>query len=360
MKIVFRKFNSKVELKSQRELFKECFPECINQSVITNEHYHWKFHTIAGDLKSAEYAAYSNSDLVGYYAALPYQYKLSGKVVKAAMVCDVMTSTKARGKGVFTQLGVFSTDEFSKTGFDFATGFPIRKEVIPGHLKAGWEKYFELPLYGKFIKSNAFLRQRNLEFCAPIFNFFLSVINRLTELIFLPKQGALKLETFSSDGLKNIHGLSQFYCEWSNQIGISLNKDMDFLKWRLGAPGKSYYLTVLRDGDRIVGVLIACEILREGVPCMGILDLAVLKSHYYYSNLLSQQITELAKQNGLEMLLVMASKKWYYKYKLHLNMFLPTPFKFHFICKNLSTSIQDNALRNSENWHLMWIDSDDL
>jgi len=360
MSIDFRKFDSKVELDVQRELFQECFPECIGTPVISKAHYNWKFHSKKGEMKSAEYTANSEEGILGYYAAIPYQYRFSGTIVNAAMVCDVMTGVKARGKGIFTKLGIYSTDEFAKQGFDFTTGYPIRKEVIPGHIKAGWEINFELPLYGRFIKFDSFLKKKGVAFLAPFLNFFLNCFTALFNFILLPRNSRLKLETFSSSSIDSIDGLCSFYAEWGTEIEISLIKDLDFLKWRLGAPEKSYFISTLRDENKIVGVLIAREVLKEGVPCMGILDISLLKTHYSYSNFLTNEIINVAKKNDKEMLLVMMSKSWFKKYKLFHNIFIKTPFKFYLIVKQLNAAINSEILKNEKNWHLMWIDSDDL
>ena len=360
MSIDFRKFDSKVELEVQRELFQECFPECIDTPVISNEHYNWKFHSKKGEMESAEFTANSEDGILGYYSAIPYHYKFSGKVVNAAMVCDVMTGVKARGKGIFTKLGIYSTDEFAKQGFDFTTGYPIRKEVIPGHIKAGWEINFELPLYGRFIKFNSFLKKKRIAFLAPFINFIWDFITGLLNVILLPRNNKLKLETFTSESIESINGLSEFYSDWGNEIEISLIKDLDFLKWRLGAPEKSYYITTLRDEKKIVGVLIAREVLKEGVPCMGILDISVLKTHYSYANFLTNEIINVAKKRDVELLLIMMSQSWLKKYKLSHNAFIKTPYKFYLIVKKLNTAINSALLKNEKNWHLTWIDSDDL
>jgi hypothetical protein len=360
MSIDFRKFDSKVELDVQRELFQECFPECIDTPVISKDHYHWKFHSKKGEMKSAEFTANSEDGILGYYSAIPYQYRFSGKVVNAAMVCDVMTGVKARGKGIFTKLGVYSTAEFAKLGFDFTTGYPIRKEVIPGHIKAGWEINFELPLYGRFIKFNSFLKKKKLEFLAPIFNLSFDFVTRVLNFILLPRNSKLKLETYTSDSIESITGLVEFYSAWGNEIEISLIKDLNFLKWRLGAPEKSYFISVLRYENKIVGVIIAREVLKEGVPCMGVLDIALLKTHHKYANLLTNEIIEVAKKHNLELLLVMISKSWFKKYKLSQNIFIKSPFKFYLIIKQLNAAINSSVLKNEKNWHLMWIDSDDL
>lgn len=360
MEIDFRKFDNKTALKVQRELFNECFPECIDTPLSSILHYHWKFHSKVGDKKSAEYTANSKQDILGYYAAIPYQYRFNGRIVNAAMVCDVMTGVKARGKGVFSKLGVYATNEFAKEGFDFTTGYPIRKEVIPGHIKAGWEINFELPLYGRFINFNAFLKKKKLAFLAPILNFFLSITTSILKRILVPKNKNLKLETVTSDKIETISGLSDFYTEWGNELEISLIKNLDFLKWRLGAPTQTYYISILRDQNKIVGVSIAREVLKEGVPCLGILDIAVIKSHHKYVGLLTTEIIKVAKNVNSELLLVMMSKSWFKKYKLQNLLFFKSPFKFYLIVKKLNPAINAEILNNEENWHLMWIDSDDL
>ena len=229
MSIDFRKFDSKVELEAQRELFQECFPECNDTPVISTAHYNWKFHSKKGEMKSAEFTANSEEGILGYYSAIPYQYRFSGKIVNAAMVCDVMTGVKARGKGIFTKLGIYSTDEFAKLGYDFTTGYPIRKEVIPGHIKAGWEINFELNLYGRFIKFNSFLKKRKLDYLAPLINVIWDFTIGLLNFVLLPRNNKLKVETINSEFIDSITGLSDFYTKWGNEIEISLVKDLDFL-----------------------------------------------------------------------------------------------------------------------------------
>jgi hypothetical protein len=39
------------------------------------------------------------------------------------------------------------------------TGYPIRPEVIPGHLKVGWSIVAKLPVYVKVVRTDALLIQ---------------------------------------------------------------------------------------------------------------------------------------------------------------------------------------------------------
>ena len=107
MELQFSEFKYPEELDNQRELFIDCFPETIGTSLVTKEHYKWKFKSFPSGLeaKSYEYTAYIGREMIGYYAAIPYEYVIQNKIVTSAMVCDVMTGIKARGKGVFTKIG---------------------------------------------------------------------------------------------------------------------------------------------------------------------------------------------------------------------------------------------------------------
>ncbi len=360
MDICFRKFDFKNELKVQRELFKECFPETIDTPKISNMHYLWKFQSKDTKNPSSEFVAYIDNEILGYYAAIPYYYRFKSDTLKVAMVCDVMTGIKARGKGVFTKLGVYSTLKLATEGFDISTGFPIRNAVLPGHLKAGWEKSIKLPLYGRFINSRSFLRNIKLGLMTPFLNLLICLFNNMMSLMFKRQNKLLNTFYTTSDNLDDLNRLSDFYKQWANDIPISLIKDEGFLKWRLGAPKSHYHIITLEENGHIIGILIAREIEKMGVSCMGILDLAILKNYYQYSGMLIKEIINVSKKTRNELLLIMLSKTWYKKYKLIFNGFLKTPYRFYFITKLFSGKISKDDATNEENWHLTWIDSDDL
>jgi hypothetical protein len=360
MELTLKTFNHAEELTVQRELFKECFPEAIGTSVISNEHYYWKFHSKKhSSLKSKEYAAYFEKDMIGYYAAIPYTYLYNGELINSAMVCDVMTGIKARGKGVFTKLGRYSTDELKEEGFDITTGYPVRPEVIPGHLKVGWEKTIKLPIYGRFISFTGFLKSKRLGIFAPPLNFSYTAFEKLIGLFKFSTKG-YTVDSYNSKETDGIPDLQNFYYEWQKEIPISLIKDNDFIKWRLGAPEISYHILTLKHKERIVGVLIAREFDKDGIPCMGILDISMLNGFYSKSKILLDKLVEISRMNKRELILVMISSHWKKKYKLSQSFFLRTPINFYLIVKNLSNKLGANEIKNDKNWHVMWLDSDDL
>jgi len=358
MKITINNFLYKESLSKQRVLFGECFPETIDTEIIKEAHYFWKFHSFPSNIHSYEFGAYAESDLIGYYAAIPYQYLIDNKIINVGMVCDVMTGVKARGKGLFTRMGEYSTTEMHKFGLTFTTGYPVRKEVIPGHLKVGWEIMHPLPLYIKFLSIKSVFKSKRIDFLSYPVNVLLNFYNSLLSLLISKK--AYDIEIYPSTELQKINGIEDFLTKWISEQPIALNKNTKFLKWRLGAPEKKYRIVVAKKNEKVIGYSIFSEIIKESIPCIAVLDISFLNGHSKSTGLIYSYISQFAKERKLESIIIMASKSIYKKHSMRKSGFIKSPYQFSFILKNLNQKFANKFLKNEDNWHLMWIDSDNL
>ena len=354
VELSFSHFDYNENLDQQRELFKDCFPETTGDTIQTEEHYLWKFHSFPAEHKSWEYISHIEDDLVGYYAAIPYKYKIGDKETSVAMVCDVMTSSKHRGKGIFTKMGDYSTRELAHD-VPFSMGYPIRKEVIPGHLKVGWNIPFSLPLYMKFIRFNSLFKGKNIGFLARPANIFLSLYN------FLVKTKSTANFSYSLDtNIDNIVDYDLFVKEWIKSVPNALQKDADFARWRYNAPKREYTFLSVRLAGKLVAFVSFRHIIKEGVPSYGILDYMVLPDYDSSHGFINKVLVSCARKNNVEAIMVMMSSFSATKYKLLKNGYIKSPFVFQLIIKNLTRKFSDEQLFNEKNWHLMWVDSDDL
>ena len=354
MELTFEKFNYKNNLSQQRELFKASFPETDGNTIQSKEHYMWKFHSFPNDIQSYEYASYIDSEMVGYYAALPYRYKIGSINTNLGMVCDVMTSPKHRGQGIFAKMGRFSTQDLAKY-VPFTIGYPIRNEVIPGHLKVGWKIAFPLPLYIKFFSTDSLLKARKLRILSPVFNFFLKVYNSM-----IKTKNSRRYISSVLDRIENVNGYEEFEAKWRSTNENCLIKDFEFVKWRYNAPERFYtYITISYMGN-IIGFVSYRKIIKDFIPSYGIVDYMVLPGYEDCHGLINSILKVEAEKDKVECLLCMMSRHSAKKYLLLRNGFLKSPFCFQLIIKNLSDSFKEAELFNESNWHLMWVDSDDL
>ena len=353
-----RTFDCEKELDEQRALFLDCFPETTGMPITTKLYYKWKFHSKPTTMPQHSYeyiALKDNEEMVGYYACIPYHYKIEDKEYDVGMVCDVMTSSKYRGAGIFTKLGFHATDEFAKEGLAFSTGYPIRKAPLPGHIKVGWKVMFDMPLYIRFLSANALLRERGYGWARFVVTPCVKMYNMLC---WKPNNKNVDIRIFNK--IDDVKGFVEFEKKWREGIKIALVKTMDFMKWRLSAPGKEYKFVCAYMKNKLVGMAIALPIVKEGVPSYGLVDFMVLPQHRECLNTLHNAIKKMAKENGKEAIMTMMSLPSQKKYKMIYNGFLRSPFIFHYIIKKFSSEISDELLKDVNNWELRFIDSDDL
>lgn len=353
MDFSFKEFDYRVDLDRQRELFKDSFPETAGDPIQSEKHYMWKFHSL-GTPPSWEYICENGSDMVGYYAALPYRYKIGNVKTYVGMVCDVMTSSGYRGKGIFTKLGRYSTQELSNH-VPFTMGYPIRPEVIPGHLKIGWDIAFDLPLYIKFLKSNSILNRYHLKLLYPLGNLFLKLYNSIV------RQNIGNEFSYSvSNSIDIIDDFESFVEKWQTNVDNALIKESSFYKWRFSAPSREYSFLTIKKGDDTVGLVVLRKIVKYDVPSLCLVDYMVTAGNEHCHGYINHCLKNIAREQKAEAIMTMMSKISAKKYKLFSNGFLKSPFTFKLIIKNLTNQFSKEQLFDENKWHLMWVDSDDL
>lgn len=354
MEIKTKYFNYINDLNKQRELFKDCFPETLGETIQEEKHYFWKFHSYPNNPRSFEYGAYLDNELIGYYAAIPYKYKIGKKIISAGMVCDVMTSSKYRGKGVFTKLGLYATNEMSNY-FPFITGYPIRKEVLPGHLKIGWINPFNLPLYINFLRLDSLLESKNIKFLKVPANGIIKTYNKIFKTI-----TNNNYKYIISNNINDIIDYDNFIKEWSKSVPNALIKSKEFIRWRYSAPERKYNFLSIYDNNKMIGFTAYRKIIRENIPSFGIIDFMVLPGYNKSCEFIINTLKKFAIRENVEAIITMMSKTSAKKYKLIKNGFFRSPYIFKLIIKILKDEYSNEELFNENKWHLMWVDSDDL
>ena len=297
--------------------------------------------------------------MAGYYAALPYPYLVHGERMTCGMVCDVMTSPRLRGKGVFTKLGAYSLGELEKDGVDFVTGYPRRAAVIPGHIKVGWHIAFRMPMYLLPLRLDSLLRTRKVGFLSGLANPVVAAVRGLTSLV-LPVAEGFEVKTLSPAAYFAEEDHASYQERWRSGKSVVLLKSQEFLEWRLGVSEVDYrVVTVHRKGELLgMSIVRACE--PEGVPSLAILDLTCVAEETNVLRAMRREWIRLAAEWNLETMLVAMSEFHAHRIGLRRLGFLRTPVVFEFILKRLSRQAQERLPSGPEDWHLMWIDSDDL
>lgn len=361
MTIEYRVFDATRDYASQRHLFRLSFPETAGTSVEGDAHQHWKFGAYPAAPASYQYVASETAGLVGYYAAIPYSYAVDGVPTTCAMVCDVMTHPDRRGKGIFTRIGHYATAELASQGLGFASGYPVRPEVIPGHLKVGWKQVQQLPVYMRVLGLRSLLPP-SLRFLAPA----LEPLAWLSQAWVFDRRDGYEAEVLDRRQFLERHAdgapgeYAAFLAAWTPPIGNVLCKTTDFLRWRTGAPETRYLFVTLRHRGVLVGLAIVRPVPMKGVETLAVLDFMLLPGHAGGSRVLHGALRRLARQEGMDAVACMCSQASAKALGFAASGYLRTPYAFTLIIKKLDAAIPEETLYSGARWHVFWLDSDDL
>ena len=358
MTLTFTAFQHQDDLELQRTLFEDSFPEQVGTPVTSTEHYLWKFQSSPNTPPSYEYVAKEDSEILGYYAAIPYQYSIRGRQMTAGMVCDVMTHSKARGRGIFTKLGHFVMGALAETDVDFVTGYPIRPEVMGGHMRVGWTIAFQLPMYMRFLRVNSLLQARKVGWLSPLGN----IAVRTYGAIVKPRPSRHGYVASTADAVEVMKSTkaADFLDKWCESIPNHLIKGLPFYTWRLGAPGTNYTAISVERNEAMSALAVGRYAVLNGVPSFALLDVMYIPGDEEALQTLWRSIDDHARDLRVEAIVVMMSP--YRAKQNHLARFglLRTPFRFNVIMRSVKSDLDIATICNEENWHLMWIDTDDL
>lgn len=359
MTITYRDYDEARDLAGQRELFKLCFPEVLGTSVESEAHYHWKFGGYPAVVPYNAYVAEEDGTLVGFYASIPYRYSVDGRVLTAGMVCDVMTHPEWRGRGIFTGIGRYSLQRLAESGCDFTSGYPIRPEVLPGHIKVGWKVVQQMPMYLRPVGTSSVL-PRWLNWMSSFVDPVVRACQRLVSRDVSGYRTAVLtreafLEWASQDG-----SYSRFHAAWLAEQRNGLVKDVEFLTWRTAAPGATYQFVCLHKEDELAGVALVRATVLKGVKTLAVLDFMVMSAHLAGLRALHRAVLEVAIEEGTDLVACMMSRPWAVRYRLAGNFYLRSPFTFELITNRIGSGCGDDQVYDPARWNLGWIDSDDL
>jgi hypothetical protein len=350
-------FNHSEGLTQRRELFDNAFPQNGGTASASVEHYRWKFHQAPVTPSSFEYAASEGDSMVGYYAAVPYRYRLGGRDVLAGMVCDVMTRSSERRKGVFSDLGRFALREMRAAQVGLAVAYPVKPEVVSGHLKIGWRIAFELPMYVRPLGAGAILEPGQMPWLRPVANGTLAAYRALLRA--RPASGC-EVSVGPPRELLHTPAFAEFVERWSATVRNHLVKSADFYDWRLGAPGTHYEAFLVHREDAVVAAAVGCQSRLRGASSYALLDVMALKDERDALSSLYHEIDLRARQHGSQAVVTMMSRYRAREYRLARHGFLASPFRFKLIACWLGAEADAERILAEDGWHLMWIDSDDM
>lgn len=302
------------------------------------------------------YVADDGGRIVGHYAIIPQRFVLGGEAHLGSIVVDVMTHPDYRFQGMFKKIGLFALTSAADR-ISFATGYPIRKEVMPGHLSIGWVAHAKLPVLLRPLHLGALSRRFRVPGGAAIEALARGVERGWSKLVRRddPSCSARPLEKADVEAMASL--ASRAFADVSSyQV-----RDAAFFNYRyFDNPSWRYRCTgMFRDGK-----LVAYAVVRDAellsTPSLAIVDLACEPGEDDSLVQLLRLELDAGRDRRLATAGAMISRGTRYFRVLRRAGLYPGPHQFTLILYALQPDLAARLTEMNSNWFLTWGDTDDV
>ncbi len=347
------------------QLRKVTFP---HEDYEKQERSYWRWEFIDNYAGSANmFVAVDGNDIVGYYAVIPQRFICNNETLRGAIVVDVMTHPDFRFQGMFTAIARFAFQSCTDTtDLEFTTGYPIRPEGMPGHLKVGWNIRFKIGIWAQPLSLQGILSSRVQSLgrhpaLSKTISFLPDLLFRLYANLKLRHNELYKVERTSRIDCRRFQ---HFWQNCSSAIPpdcILQERTVEYLTWRYDSnPGRTYtYHLAIGADDTILGFIVTRVVEFSNTKIMLLVDACCSqKDHKNIYRLLAKDAYDLSRDCQCSLSAMIVSQPNFMFPSPWKLGFLPTPFKFSFMTRLLRqhSIIEQNNL----SWHLMWGDTDDV
>ncbi len=345
MNLDFRSFELSLDALTVQNLLKRAFPDVDSSTEFSIEALNWKYRKAS--VEGTCFIGAIGDDPVSFYGVLSRNYISGNESNSVGLVVDVLSVPELQGKGVFTQTGKYSLTSLERTPITSVIGFPIRPEVLPGHLKIGWKIKFKLPVYFYPVGRNQ--PKGFTEYVSK-----LVILSWSFALKVLRLRRGVRADVFTVDDFVVDDEVLNFYRSQNQDGSVILEKNFKFLNWRLNRPNADYVCFTLRDPE-----IVACAICRvmniKGFKTLVVVDIDAQTASF--SKNLVDSIIDYAVDEKVSLISFCTSKTNIKRLGLlHLG-FIRSHLHFDVITRD----INDNAVEFTEmNSRITWLDSDTI
>lgn len=224
------------------ELFRQCFAK-NSERPRSKESLEWQYWKNTSGKMFVDVALAPNEEkLAAIYASLPGWMRIGGKRRLALQSLDTLTDADFRGKGLFVTLAKKTFARATEDGAALIYGFPNGNSAHGFFKKLGWTSLDPIPFL---------LRPLRLSYAADRLNMPSAVRALVPKTPLVAPFGRRARE-----GVREIDSvdprMTQLWEKFSPGIGVSIDRDAAYLKWRVfERPDAGYRTLVFEEGGAL-------------------------------------------------------------------------------------------------------------
>jgi hypothetical protein len=272
---------------------------------------------------------------------------LNGDSIEVGLVVDVMTNTALRGQGLFVRSGLEAIRRLERTNVKTVIGFPIRKEVLPGHLKVGWNVQLTMPIYVCPVGS-----AQNKRFNHRLISAFAKILRVISSPLRVSKS---QISEIAVSELLEDQNLLNFFSAGTEQKLIQIDKSKEFLDWRLNRPGVDYKVFLCSDNSP-KSVAIVRKMDLNGFQTIAFLDFC--SEGAKWTRAMIRHLMDYAKDQKIDFLAISTNPTNAKRLKILQTGFVRSHKKFKVITRSIGHDLNPFTQSDESSFRMTWLDSD--
>lgn len=272
---------------------------------------------------------------------------MNGDRLDVGLVVDVMTNTALRGQGLFISSGLEAIKRLEKTSVKTVIGFPIRKEVLPGHLKVGWNVQLTMPIYVCPVGC-----AQDKRFKHRLISTFAKILRVVSAPLRISKSRVIEMAV--SELLEN-SSLLNFFSAKNEQKLIQIDKSKKFLDWRLKRPGVDYKVFLCSDNSpKSVAIIRKMDL--NGFQTIAVLDF--YSEGAKWTRAMIRHLMDYAKDQKVDFLAISTNPTNARRLKILQTGFVRSHKKFKVITRSIGYKLNTFTQSDESSFRMTWLDSD--
>jgi len=264
-----------------------------------------------------------------------------------SIIVYVMTHPDYRFQGMFKKIGRYSLASAADS-VEFSTGYPIRKEVMPGHLSIGWIAPLKMPVLVRPLSWSKLARRFNLPFGTLVDR--VASAGRSVWRTLAPRRRVLVHQLSVQDAQEIAELSGRAWEGFAHHV-----RSPEYLVWRyFRNPVWQYRVYGVREEGRLTAFVVTRDAALLGTASLAIVDMACDRGRNSSLQEILSHVLDEGRARGLAVSGAMVTRGNPAYLALRRAGFFPGPHRFTLILYGGSERVRALLADPAEKWFLMW------
>ncbi len=292
--------------------------------------------------------------IIGHHGLTPFELKTDTTPLMAGFASNLLIDQSHRNALIFLGLQKEFFGKYTGAGFDCIFGLVNKPDVLSTHLKTGYKKIFDVPVFARPIQFDSLTKKIIKGPFGSVLSWFSKFCGFFYNIIFniRTRDTIIQMEAFDNE-VNNL--CRQFQNKWP----ITSVRNKEILNWRFNElKYRNYSIFYLKENNQLKGYIVLRKMPMKEFSTIAIVDIVWDLSDIKFATSLIRFACSYSKQQGVDLVSILISPVDELLKALKHCGFLRTPEKFTLVVNYPKSKKLFTDENYDKKWFVSWFDHD--